>query len=120
MTRSRSIALAALGMTWVTGCTTSGPVPAGRDTYLLSNTGAWSWSSGAALKGDLYRRADGFCRSLGKELMPSRSVSNNGSFSDFAHAEFEFRCLGSDDPELGRPRMRSQPNVIIENRILSD
>jgi hypothetical protein len=90
----------------------------GRDTYMLSSTGAWSWSSGAALKGDLYREADAFCRSQGKAMMPARSISNNGSFSEFAQAEVQFRCLAEDDPELRRPH--TEPNVIIENRIVHE
>jgi hypothetical protein len=113
----RFVLLAALTVALLTGCS-SGPVSIGRDTYLVSNTGAWSWSSGAALRGDLYREANTFCRSQGKELMPDRSASINGGFSQFAQAEVQFRCLAQGDPDLGRPRLRSEPNVIIENRFV--
>jgi hypothetical protein len=89
-------------------------VQVGRYTYMVANTGAWSWSSGAALKGDLYQQANAFCQSRGLEVQPINTASNNGSFSDFAHAEVQFRCLASGDPELTRPHMKAVPNVRIE------
>lgn len=92
----------------------SGPVPVGQDTYMLANTGAWSWSSGAAPSGDLFREADAFCRGQGRHLMPVGTNSNNGSFTDFAHASVQFRCLAEGDPELRRPNLKPAPNVRIE------
>jgi hypothetical protein len=50
----------------LTGCANSGPVPIGPDTYMMANTSAWNWSSGAALQGDLYREARAFCAASGK------------------------------------------------------
>jgi hypothetical protein len=102
----------------MTGCATSSPIPLGEDTYMLSNTGAWSWSSGAGLKGDLYIQADAYCRSHGRKLMPLHADSNNGSYSEFAHAEVQFRCLAEGDPNLKPPK--PAPNVIIENRIIRE
>jgi hypothetical protein len=104
-----------IGMTLIAGCASS-PVPMGQDTYMLSDTGAWSWSSGAALKGGLFREADAFCRGQAKHLMPISAGSNDGSFSQFAHADIQFRCLREGDPELGRPTLEAVPNVRIENR----
>jgi hypothetical protein len=100
----------------IAGCANSGPVQIGRDTYMVANTGAWSWSSGASLKADLYQQANVFCASKGKELMPENTTSNNGSFSDFAHAELQFQCLSAGDPDLARPHMRQAPSVVIETR----
>ena len=93
-----------------------GPVPMGKDTYMLSNTGAWSWSAGAELKGELFREADAFCRGQGKNLMPESTATKDANFSQFAHAELQFRCLADGDPELKRPTMVQAPNVVIENR----
>ena len=87
----------------LSACASSSVVPIGRDTYMVADTGAWSWSSGAVIKTGLYQKADGYCRSEGKELMPVRSAQNDGSFSTFAHAELQFRCLAPGDPELRRP-----------------
>lgn len=101
----------------LTGCASSGPVPIGKDSYMLSGTGAWSWSSGAALKGDLYREAGAFCKSQAKQIQPINTAANNGSFSQFAQAELQFRCLADNDPDLVRPNLQPVPNILIENRI---
>jgi hypothetical protein len=90
----------------IAACANSGdPVPMGRESYLLSSTGAWSWSAGGALKADLYREANAFCRSQGREWLPVHAVTTDGSFSTFARAEVEFRCLAKDDPALQQPRL---------------
>jgi hypothetical protein len=85
------------------GCASSGPIPMGPDTFMLEDTGAWSWSSGNRLKGDLYREADAFCRERGQYLMPIDASANHGSFTRFAHAELQFRCLNEKYAEVGRP-----------------
>lgn len=95
---------------------TAEPVPMGKDTYMLANTGAWSWSSGSELKGELFRQADAFCRSQGKNLMPVSTNEKDANFQQFAHSELQFRCLADGDPELRRPTMEQAPNVVIENK----
>ena len=84
-------------------CASSSVVPMGRGIYVVADTGAWSWSSGAVIKAGLYQKADSFCRADGKELMPVGSAQNDGNFSTFAHAELQFRCLAAGDPELRKP-----------------
>jgi len=52
-------------------CQSSEPAPMGKDRYMLSGTGAWGgWSSGTAIKGDLYRQATEFCQRQGKQMVP--------------------------------------------------
>jgi hypothetical protein len=100
---------------FLSGCASSGPVPMGRDTFMMSQTGAWSWSSGSALKGNLYAEADQFCRSKGREMMPVSTRQNNANMTGtFAHAEIQFRCLLPGDPELSRPTMEPVPNTVIK------
>lgn len=106
----------ALVITAISGCASRGPVPIGKDTYMLSATGAWSWSSGSALKGDMFREADAFCRSQGKQLMPVSTAANDGSLSRFAQAEVQFRCLAEGDRDLARPTLEPVPNVRIGTR----
>jgi hypothetical protein len=108
--------MGALAIVILTACGSSDPVPMGKDTYTLSGTAPWSWSSGGEVKGDLFRKADAFCRSKGKRLMPINTVSNDASFSQFAHAEVDFRCLDPGDPELGRPNLQPVPNVRIQTQ----
>jgi hypothetical protein len=92
-------------------------MPMGRDTYIMSDTGAWSWSSGAKLKAGLYRDATLFCQEQGKEMMPVSSNQNNANMTGtFAQAEIQFRCLASIDPDLRRPTMEQRPDIVIHNK----
>ncbi|WP_152031587.1 hypothetical protein [Pseudomonas putida] len=112
----------------VTGCAEltspqpfSDVVPMGLDTFMLTKEDQFK-TSGSAVKADLYRRANAFCESRGKQLMPVRDQSRDGvpgSGSNRyvnsipANAEIQFRCLDSSDPELTRPTMKSVPDVQI-------
>lgn len=97
----RTIAAAALCVpVFLVGCAT-GPAPIGPDTYMVSDTGAWSWSSGAALKAGLYKEASDFCEGQGKVALPVNSTQNNGDMAGtFAHAELDFKCVARNDPAL--------------------
>ena len=92
MSRFFSIVAGLLSALLLTCCANSGPVPIGPDTYMMANTGAWSWSSGAALQGDLYREASAFCAASGKQIMTKDSRHNDSAMgfnAPFAHAETE-------------------------------
>jgi len=99
----------------LTGCA-SGIVPIGPDTYMMSDTGAWSWSSGGNLKAGIYKEAYEFCLKEGKVMMPVNTNQTNANFSNFAHAEVQFRCLDKGDPELRRPTMEKTPDIVIQNK----
>jgi hypothetical protein len=91
-------------------------VPMGLDTYMLTREDALS-RSGSAVKADLYRRANAFCESKGKQLMPVREMSRDSpggpGYGIPANAEIQFRCLDSSDPEFIRPTMQSVPDVKV-------
>lgn len=97
-------------------------VPMGLDTYMLTKDDSYE-TSGSAVKAHLYRRANAFCESKGKQLMPVREATRDSDYGGPtytrpnygrpANAELQFRCLDSSDPELTRPTMKSVPNVQI-------
>lgn len=93
-------------------------VPMGPDTYMLTKQDAFQ-RSGSGVKADLYRRANEFCESKGKQLMPVREMSRdspgNSGYGIPANAEIQFRCLDSGDPELTRPTMKTVPDVQIND-----
>lgn len=96
----------------ITGCTSpnSGVVPMGIDTYMIAKVNAFT-SSGSVVKAELYREAGAFCDTRGKQLMPVKEVSQDSSPRSSAKAELQFRCLDSNDPELRRPTLQSEPDV---------
>lgn len=109
-----SITLAATALI-ITGCA-SGPVQIGRDTYLMTDTAASSWASGASIKAGLYQDAYKFCSSKGRELLPLRSRQTDADFTRFGNAELEFRCVDANDPELARSKggLPYAPDIRIE------
>jgi hypothetical protein len=108
--------LVCLGLGMLPGCVgSSPPAPAGKDTWMPSNNGGFSYATGAELEGDLLRRADSFCRDQGRQLQPVSTHSGDAGFNTVGHASLYFRCLSDNDPGLGRPTLRAAPNVVIEN-----
>lgn len=101
----------------ILGCSSSGPVPMGKDTYLITKEGIGSLISAASLKADLYKEANAFCHSEGKEFQPIRENAiesiqgKNGS-----SAEVQFRCLPKGDSEIQRPNIQRSPDIVIEHK----
>lgn len=105
-----------LGLFIVSACATailsgcaSGIVAMGEDTYYMSDTGLWSWSSKAGIKANLIKEATAFCAKEGKKLQPIGSEGVDGSFNNFAQADFTFRCLAPNDAEYHRPGLKYTP-----------
>ena len=99
------------------GCASSGPVPMGQDTFMITKQSSTGFHSGASVKADIYREAGEHCMKIGKQLQPvsDRQVDGMPGRS-FANAEIVFRCLSQTDAELSRPTIKQVPNLIIENR----
>lgn len=83
---------------------------------MLSNTGAWSWSSGDGLASDLLREANTFCLGQGKQMMPVNVKSKDGGFDQFGHASIQFRCLREGDPQLQQSTLQRGPDLVVETR----
>src|SRR3954447_110797 len=101
----------------LSGCAgSSEPAPAGKDTWMLSNNGGFSYATGGELEGDLLRQADKFCRGQGRQLQPGTTKSGDAGYAKVGSASLYFRCLTDNDPGFGRPTMRPAANVVIESR----
>lgn len=111
----RPAALLAL-LTLVGGCASSGPVPMGKDTYLLAKPGGLFTISGGEVKAELYRETNEFCLRQNKQLMPVNESSRDSAPYHYANAEIQFRCLAEGDPQLQRPTMERAPDVKIDMR----
>lgn len=98
----------------VTSSGQSDIVPIGKDTYMVGRAGGFFTVSGAEVKAQLYRDANAFCQTRGKNLMPVSTSSNNSAPYTYATAELQFRCLADGDPGLKRPTMESRPDVTIQ------
>lgn len=101
------------------GCaSSSGVVPIGPDTYMVSRQAATGFSGMGTLKADAFKEADTFCKSEGKVLQVVRTQDAQPPFifGNFPKTEVEFMCLTKGDPELGRPKLRKEADIVIEVR----
>ena len=96
------------------GCAGPEVVPIGRDTYMVAKDGSFTTFGGGAVKAELYKQANAFCESKGKQLMPVNDSSRDSGYGRYANAELQFRCLKDGDLGLRRPTMESVPDIKIK------
>lgn len=102
----------------LSSCASSGVVPIGRDTFMITKQSSTGFHSGASVKADLYKESYEFCMKKGLQFQPVKENSKDGVPGyAFANAEVIFRCLNANDVEINRPTPAPVPNIIIENRI---
>lgn len=75
------------------GCASSGVVPMGLGTYMVTKQSATGFHSGASVTADLYREAGEFCAKQQKDLEPINVAEKDGVPGyAFASSRLEFRC----------------------------
>jgi hypothetical protein len=84
------------------GCTTSGVVPVGPNTFLITKS-VWGFSGAAPIKAEAIKEAADYCASHGKVLMVTKTVENGVKFGTTPSAEIYFKALDPNDPELKHP-----------------
>ena len=82
------------------GCASSGVIPTGPDTYMLTKTSAGGvFVSGSSVKGDLYIEANRFCSDKGLVVDTVDATSKNAiPFARMPSAELHFRCVPRPSP----------------------
>lgn len=103
------MALMLAGVALLTGCaSSSGVVPLGPDTYMLSLGGHVAFSE--HLKIDAIREGNKYCSDQGKSFRIINSTSPHRMIiggPPFTTSEIQFMCLGKGDRELTRPKMEN-------------
>ncbi|OUR62081.1 hypothetical protein A9Q74_06435 [Colwellia sp. 39_35_sub15_T18] len=99
----------------ISGCTSSGVIKMGPDTYSISTYHDYS-STGA--KQMAYKEANQQCLKLGKEIMTVRTNQSSQRVVGIPTSNFdlEFRCLSKGDPDLYRPTLKKEADIVIDNR----
>lgn len=109
-----------LALLLLVGCATStGVVPIGQDTYMISmSDNSRPFISGADVKASVFREASQYCTSIGKKFQAVSAKQNNSSIKEqqLAGAEIHFMCLDLGDSELNRPKFRIDADEVIEIR----
>ncbi len=77
------------------GCASSGVIPTGADTFMVSKTSAGGvFVSGSSVKADLYIEANKFCSDRGQVVETVDASSKNAvPFARMPSAQLQFKCV---------------------------
>ena len=107
------LAILFIAITVLTGCTNTGPIKIGPDTYTISTR--VPFGGPASAKGQALQGANAFCESQRKEILLDHIQSSECALhGGCGEAEIIFLCLAADDQQLKRPRLHTEPNQRIE------
>lgn len=101
----------------LSACASSGIIPVGQDTFMVTKQSSTGFHSGGSVKAEIFPEAAAYCSKMGKELQPVSERAVDGvPGRSFASAELTFRCLAAGDPGLSRPTPKPYANVRIEQQ----
>lgn len=84
--------------------TSSGVVPIGQDTYMISRSHKSTRGSGTWVKGQALQEANAYCEKNGKVMKLVKTVERDMKpFRSDASADVYFKALSPTDPELKKP-----------------
>jgi hypothetical protein len=101
------------------GCASStGILPAGPDTYTLSERFAPVRGGGDEAQRDALTKANEFCIQQGKQFVPNNMGQAGNTASPYVPTGYTvtFKCLLPNDPAIAKYQLQPAPNVIIEQR----
>jgi len=101
--------------TILAGCaTSSGIVPTGPDSYMVSRSAGWGSANASSVLADDYREANEFCAKDGKKMETVHTQTSPMYFGHRPEAQLDFMCLQPGDSQLRRPMMQADPQKIVE------
>jgi len=88
------LAIIGLAALLAAGCS-SGPVPVGKDTYMI-HRGGWPAMNGFAVEADCYKAANSFCEDRGLIMVPVSTDTIDGkAFAHNASSKLVFKAIAS-------------------------
>lgn len=101
--------------TLLTGCVSSGVIPSGPDTYMVSASGAGFATAG--VRETVYEKANEFCKERGLVMVPVSFKAREGEFGRRPpSADLIFRALKPGDPAIDRPDIIESDESIVINK----
>jgi hypothetical protein len=116
--RIRVIAKAFVGTTLLTACASStGILPAGPDTYTITEKFAPIRGGGDEAERDALTKANDYCSQQGRQFVPSTmgQAAPVGQYGPTGYS-VTFKCLLPNDPAIAKYQLQPAPNVIVEQR----
>lgn len=99
------------------GCSSTGPVQIGKDTYMISKQSAGGmFVQPASIRADIVREASAFCQKSGKSLQMNSYRDTNAFPGRLPASEINFMCLDESDPEVRRIKLVKDADAVIETR----
>jgi hypothetical protein len=114
----RILGIVALGAA-LGGCASStGILPAGPDTYTLSERFAPVRGGGDEAQRDALMKANEFCIQQGRQFVPNNMGQAGNLANPYGPTGYAvtFKCLLPNDPAIAKYQLQQAPNVIIEQR----
>ena len=106
----------ACGLVYFAGCASTGAIPVGQDTYMLSKQSATGFQSAVGIRADVLKEANEFASSKGRVMVIRSLISKDGvPGRSYATVELVFKTVRPDDPEAASSIERG-PDTIIERR----
>ena len=102
---------------FLVGCaTSSGVVPTGPDSFMVSRSAPWGSANASTVLADCYQEANEFCAKDGKKMETVHTQTTPLYFGHRPEAQLDFMCLKEGDPQLTRVKMVRDPDSIVEIR----
>jgi hypothetical protein len=103
----------------VVGCASStGILPAGPDTYTISEKLAPIRGGGDAAEREALTKANDFCAQHGQQFVPNNMGQSGNLSNPYGPTGYTvtFRCLQPNDPAVANYHLQQAPNLIVEQR----
>lgn len=99
------------------GCASSGAIPMGNDTYMISQTSAGGmFTSMSSLKADVMTQANTFADSKGKVAVPIAAKESPAYPGRMPSFEYQFRLVDKNDARASGGALMPRADVVIERR----
>ncbi len=106
-----------LSLFLVSACSSTGVIPVGGDSYMVSKQTATGFQSAVGIKGEILKEANEFCERKGLRMMVVSLRSKDGEPGrSYATAELVFKAVKETDPEYQNYLLKRDADKIIEIR----
>jgi hypothetical protein len=114
----RILGIVVLGAALVGCASSTGILPAGPDTYTLSERFAPVRGGGDEAQRDALTKANEFCVQQGRQFVPNNMGQAGNLANPYGATGYAvtFKCLLPNDPAIAKFQLQPAPNVIIEQR----
>jgi hypothetical protein len=115
----RALAVAFVAVVLVGGCASStGILPAGPDTYTITEKFAPVRGGGDAAERSALTKANEFCTQQGRQFLPNMMGQAGNTASPYGPTGYTvtFRCLLPNDPAVAQYKLQQAPDVVVEHR----